>query len=75
MDHKGNDLPYDKVYFVGGQDFYVPKDADGITRCMKCRDGYADVLEVMNTLTPIQQPLATPPVFNGAVGALTGDNA
>src|SRR5690606_19852495 len=32
-------------------------------------DGYEDMLAVMRTLTP------THVVFNGAVGALTGDNA
>lgn len=69
-DHKGNDLPYDKVYYVGEQDFYVPKDADGnYKKYDNAGDAYADVLEVMNTLTPSHI------VFNGAVGALTGDNA
>jgi nitrite reductase (NO-forming) len=69
-DHKGNDLPYDKVYYVGEQDFYVPKDADGnYKKYESAGDAYADVLEVMNTLTPSHI------VFNGAVGALTGDNA
>ena len=69
-DHKGNDLPYDKVYYVGEQDFYVPKDADGnYKKYDSAGDAYADVLQVMNTLTPSHI------VFNGAVGALTGDNA
>ena len=69
-DHKGNDLPYDKVYYVGEQDFYVPKDEDGnYKKYESAGDAYADVLEVMNTLTPSHI------VFNGAVGALTGDNA
>jgi nitrite reductase (NO-forming) len=69
-DQKGNDLPYDKVYYVGEQDFYVPKDADGnYKKYDNAGDAYADVLEVMNTLTPSHI------VFNGAVGALTGDNA
>jgi nitrite reductase (NO-forming) len=69
-DHKGNELPYDKVYYVGEQDFYVPKDADGnYKKYESAGDAYSDVLEVMNTLTPSHI------VFNGAVGALTGDNA
>jgi nitrite reductase (NO-forming) len=69
-DHKGNDLPYDKVYYVGEQDLYVPKDADGnYKKYESAGDAYSDVLEVMNTLTPSHI------VFNGAVGALTGDNA
>jgi nitrite reductase (NO-forming) len=69
-DHKGNDLVYDKAYYVGEQDFYVPKDADGnYKKYESAGDAYSDVLEVMNTLTPSHI------VFNGAVGALTGDNA
>ncbi len=69
-DHKGNELAYDKIYYVGEQDFYVPKDADGnYKKYESAGDAYADVLEVMNTLTPSHI------VFNGAVGALTGDNA
>ncbi|TPP09936.1 copper-containing nitrite reductase [Rhizobium glycinendophyticum] len=69
-DQKGNELAYDKIYYVGEQDFYVPKDADGnYKKYESAGDAYADVLEVMNTLTPSHI------VFNGAVGALTGDNA
>lgn len=69
-DHKGNDLVYDKAYYVGEQDFYVPKDADGnYKKYESAGDAYSDVLEVMNTLTPSHI------VFNGAVGALTGDKA
>ncbi|MCO5734363.1 copper-containing nitrite reductase [Rhizobium sp. SSA_523] len=69
-DHKGNDLVYDKAYYVGEQDFYVPKDEDGnYKKYESAGDAYADVLEVMNTLTPSHI------VFNGAVGALTGDHA
>lgn len=69
-DHKGNDLAYDKIYYVGEQDFYVPKDQDGnYKKYESAGDAYSDVLEVMKTLTPSHI------VFNGAVGALTGDNA
>jgi nitrite reductase (NO-forming) len=69
-DQKGNDLVYDKAYYVGEQDFYVPKDADGnYKKYESAGDAYSDVLEVMNTLTPSHI------VFNGAVGALTGDKA
>lgn len=69
-DHQGNELAYDKIYYVGEQDFYVPKDGDGnYKKYESAGDAYADVLEVMNTLTPSHI------VFNGAVGALTGDNA
>lgn len=69
-DGKGNDLAYDKIYYVGEQDFYVPKDADGnYKKYESAGDAYADTLEVMNTLTPSHI------VFNGAVGALTGEHA
>ncbi|WP_159952319.1 copper-containing nitrite reductase [Rhizobium sp. 18065] len=69
-DHKGNDLVYDKIYYVGEQDFYVPKDQDGnFKKYESAGDAYTDVLDVMKTLTPSHI------VFNGAVGALTGDNA
>ncbi len=69
-DPKGNLLTYDRVYYVGEQDFYVPKDADGNYMSYESiGDGYADTLEVMRTLLPSHV------VFNGKVGALTGDNA
>ena len=69
-DHQGKDLVYDRVYYVGEQDFYVPRDADGNYKKYESHgDAYADVLEVMKTLTPSHI------VFNGAVGALTGANA
>jgi nitrite reductase (NO-forming) len=69
-DHKGNDLVYDRVYYVGEQDFYVPRDAEGnYKKYESSGDAYPDILEVMKTLTPSHI------VFNGAVGALTGENA
>jgi len=69
-DHKGKDLVYDRVYYVGEQDFYVPRDETGAYKKYESNgDAYADVLEVMKTLTPSHI------VFNGAVGALTGENA
>jgi len=69
-DAKGNELVYDRAYYVGEQDFYVPRDAEGNYKKYESHgDAYADVLEVMKTLTPSHI------VFNGAVGALTGANA
>ncbi|MEK1886161.1 MAG: copper-containing nitrite reductase [Phyllobacterium sp.] len=69
-DGKGNELTYDKIYYVGEQDFYVPRDADGKFKTYDtAADAYADTLEVMRRLTPSHI------VFNGAVGALTGENA
>ena len=69
-DGKGKSLKYDRVYYIGEQDFYVPRDEDGNFKTYpSAGDGYDDMLQVMRTLTPTHE------VFNGAVGALTGDNA
>ena len=69
-DGQGKALTYDRVYYVGEQDFYVPRDADGNFKTYESAgDGYDDMLQVMRTLTPTHE------VFNGAVGALTGDKA
>ncbi len=69
-DGKGNKLTYDKVYYVGEQDFYVPRDENGNYKTYEAPgDAYEDTVKVMRTLTP------THVVFNGAVGALTGDKA
>ena len=69
-DGKGNPIAYDRVYYVGEQDFYVPKDEDGNYKTYESiGDGYADAVEAMRTLIPSHI------VFNGKVGALTGDNA
>ncbi|MCC7253589.1 copper-containing nitrite reductase [Hyphomicrobium sp.] len=69
-DGKGKELIYDRVYYVGEQDFYVPRDAEGnFKKYDTIGESYAETVEVMRTLTPSHV------VFNGAVGALTGDNA
>ncbi|MBT9246065.1 nitrite reductase, copper-containing (plasmid) [Gemmobacter fulvus] len=66
----GEAVTYDKVYYIGEQDFYVPRDAAGAWKTYDSPgESYEDTLAVMRTLTP------THVVFNGAVGALTGDNA
>ncbi len=69
-DADGNPVNYDKAYYIGEQDFYVPRDENGTYKEYPAPiAGFADTLEVMKTLTP------THVVFNGSVGALTGDNA
>ncbi|MFD1697336.1 copper-containing nitrite reductase [Roseibium aestuarii] len=69
-DPEGNPVRYDRVFYIGENDFYVPKDEDGnYKRFEDPGDSYADTLEVMNGLIPSHV------VFNGKVGALTGDNA
>lgn len=69
-DGKGNALTYDRVYYVGEQDFYVPTDEKGnYKKYDSVGEAYDDVLKTMRGLIPSHI------VFNGAVGALTGDNA
>ncbi len=69
-DEKGRPVQYDRAYYIGEQDFYVPKGADGqYKRYDSPMHAMADTLEVMKTLTPSHV------VFNGAVGALTGKSA
>jgi len=69
-DRNGNPISYDKAYYIGEQDFYIPKDSNGnYKEFTHPGDGYSEVLEVMKTLTP------THVVFNGAIGALEGENA
>jgi nitrite reductase (NO-forming) len=69
-DAEGEKVSYDKAYYIGEQDFYIPKDADGNFReYASPAAAFGDMIEVMKTLTP------THVVFNGSVGALTGDNA
>jgi nitrite reductase (NO-forming) len=69
-DEAGNPVKYDKAYTIGEFDLYIPKDADGnFIDYESAGDSYADTIEVMKKLTP------THVVFNGAKGALTGENA
>ena len=67
---KGEPVTYDKVFYFGENDFYIPRDADGeFMRFDDLGSAYSDTLDVMNGLIPSHV------VFNGKVGALTGDNA
>jgi nitrite reductase (NO-forming) len=69
-DAAGKPLHYDRVYYIGENDFYVPRDAKGKFKSYKSPiDSYTDTAEVMRKLIP------THVVFNGSVGALTGKNA
>ncbi len=69
-DGNGKPLHYDKAFYIGEQDFYVPRDENGDFKTYDAPgDDYEDMVEVMRTLTPTHE------VFNGAVGALTGDKA
>jgi nitrite reductase (NO-forming) len=69
-DHEGKPVKYDRVFYIGENDFYVPRDKDGnFMRFPDHGSSYADTLTVMNGLVP------THVVFNGKAGALTGDGA
>ena len=69
-DGKGHALHYDKIFYIGEQDMYVPKDAKGKYKSYNSPgEAYTDTVEVMRKLVP------THVVFNGKVGALTGKNA
>src|SRR6187399_2343011 len=69
-DGAGKALRYDRVYYIGEHDLYVPKDEKGKYKSYDTPgESYADTTEVMRKLIP------THVVFNGRVGSLTGKNA
>lgn len=69
-DDFGYPVTYDRAYYIGEQDFYVAKDGNGSYKKYDSQaEAMGDTLEVMKTLTPSHV------VFNGRVGALTGDRA
>lgn len=69
-DRDGKPLKYDRIAYIGEQDFYLPMDENGEYKSYEAAgDDYADYLDTMRTLTPTHE------VFNGSVGALTGENA
>lgn len=70
-DAEGEQVSYDKAFYIGEQGWYVPKVAESgrYLRYDNPAEAMGDVLEVMKGLDP------THITFNGKVGALTGDNA
>jgi len=67
---KGGPVKYDKIFYIGESDFYIPRDEKGNFKSYESAgDGYDDIVKVMRGLIP------THVVFNGKVGSLTGDNA
>ncbi|MYB51218.1 MAG: nitrite reductase, copper-containing [Acidobacteriia bacterium] len=69
-DRDGSPIRYDRAYYVGEQDLYVPRDAEGnFKRYTSHADGIADTLGAMRGLIPSHV------VFNGGAGSLTGDQA
>ena len=68
-DAAGQPYAYDKVFYIGEQDFYVARDEKGDFKSYEGpADNMADTLDVMRGLIPSHV------VFNGKAGALTGDN-
>ena len=69
-DKTGKLLHYDHVYYIGENDFYVPRDAKGnFESFTDASDFFPKTLELMRKLVPSHV------VFEGRVGALTGKNA
>ncbi len=69
-DENGNPVHYDKAYYIGQQDYYIPNDKDGNYKTYSTpSEMLGDLMQSIRTLTP------THIVFNGSVGALTGDKA
>ncbi|MBO9400157.1 copper-containing nitrite reductase [Shimia sp. R9_3] len=69
-DKDGNPLRYDRIAYIGEQDYYLPQDENGdFIQYEQAGEDFSDSLDAMRTLIP------THSVFNGAVGALTGENA
>ena len=69
-DRNGRPIHYDRVYYIGEQDMYVPRDEHGKYKVYETTaDAFFDTLEMMRKLVPSHV------VFNGRVGALTGKNA
>ncbi|GLS34854.1 nitrite reductase, copper-containing [Mesorhizobium tianshanense] len=69
-DDEGKPVKYDSIFYIGENDFYIPRDEKGNFKSYETAgDGYDDVMKVMRGLIP------THVVFNGKAGSLTGDNA
>lgn len=69
-DGQGNPIKYDRAYYIGEQDFYLPKDKNGqYKRYPNPIASFSDDIEVMRGLVP------THIIFGAAKGALTGINA
>ena len=69
-DPAGNPLSYDRAYYLGQQDYYLPRDENGeFIRYDNPVQSFEDGLAAMKALIP------THIVFNGATGALQRDGA
>lgn len=69
-DKNGKKITYDKAYYIGEQDFYLPKGDDGkYKRYASSPESMNDDVEVMDKLIP------THVVFGDRKDAYTGENA
>jgi nitrite reductase (NO-forming) len=67
---KGEAVRYDRIYYVGENEFYIPRDEAGNYKNFESLgESYDETMKVMRGLIP------THVVFNGRVGALTGESA
>jgi nitrite reductase (NO-forming) len=67
-DGYGNPIHYDRAFYFGEQDYYVPMNPDGTSKRFKSfAEQMAPMLEVMKGLVP------THIAFNGKYGSLTND--
>ena len=69
-DNKGKPIRYDRAYYIGEQDFYLPKDNKGKFKSFP--NAASGMVEMLNEMTTLKPSFV---VLNGSVGALTGDNA
>jgi nitrite reductase (NO-forming) len=69
-DDKGKPVRYDAVYYIGENEFYIPRDGEGkFINYETLGDSFPETIKAMRGLIP------THVVFNGRVDALTGKNA
>lgn len=69
-DGAGKSLKYDRAYYIGETDYYIPRDANGKFKTYASHnESLPEMMDAMRKLVP------THVTFNGAVGALTGANA
>ncbi len=69
-DENGNQITFDRAYYIGQEDFYLPKDKDGKTINFPTVQQEVQAMgESIKSLKP------TNIVFNGKKGALLGPNA
>lgn len=69
-DRDGKPVNYDKAYYIGEQDFYIPRDEDGNFKTF-----HSPLAAMPETLAAMKGLIPTHLVFNGASGSLTGNNA